>query len=225
MQREFRVICEGSIGQIRDGLGGSGEVRWGIDPPHQKCQGESDHGLFIACGRKSNAYCWDVTGQQSDAIESVGCVYFADVDRAGAWMRLNYHAQEAVHSPAKLHGLGWGPRRCVVVHIEERVVHDGTWAEISLRDDSDRADSELAHVAYQPGWQDGQLPLLDHGGRLLPKKDNVLFGGQMSASLDRGLFELLGPWKIAHGDWDSAFTVLLKETRCWVVKIVSSIRY
>jgi hypothetical protein len=52
-----------------------------------KRQRETTHEFFVACGGKSDTQGVYVIGQQPNAIESVGNVYFSDVDWSKARVR------------------------------------------------------------------------------------------------------------------------------------------
>ena len=117
-------------------------------------------GGFAGLRWQNDAQLRDVRDLHPDAVEPVGHVDFGHLDGSVPGVGVDHGAEDALKRPAELHGVAGRSSRSFCVHPRERVVHDESWAVVSLRDDAQWGHSQIRQVSHGFVWEDQPIPLV-----------------------------------------------------------------
>ena len=90
---------------------------------------------------------------------------------------MDYVVQEPVQGVTKLHCVQGGKWRGICIHVRVSVVGDGAGSTVTLRDNTQWAQAEVAEMKDLGGWQQGPVTLVHHVRKLFAKEGCMVFGG------------------------------------------------
>ncbi len=105
-----------------------------------------------------------------EAIEAIGNILFAHVDRAMAWIGVYNALEETGKCASKLHRFRGSEANGLLVEIGVAVVDDSSGPAVMLRDDASRSDAQGGLVAYEVVREDHPLASSYHARHFFGQK-------------------------------------------------------
>jgi hypothetical protein len=125
-----------------------------------------------------------------EAIEAIGNILFAHVDRAMAWIGVYNALEETGKCASKLHRFRGREANRLLVQVGVAVVDNSAGPAVMLRDDAGGRDAQGGLFAYKVVREDHPLASSDHARHFFGEKIGELKGGFMGAALDGPVFAL-----------------------------------
>lgn len=211
MGRGGVVLQQTVVGNISDGLGGGGEGRRRVLPPHGEAHRDSHKGRLPGTRGKEHAKFGGIRGGKEKAVEAISKVGLGEINPAIATVCKDNVTNEAIKGTAELHGFHRGVGLGGVIDTKESVVHNGTRTAIALGDNTDGTEAEAGSGANKVKGEDNPEGLVNHVRHVLAKEGGVLGGGAVG-SPGKGVEGLRGgPRGVSKGDRDTMGAVVAKE--------------